>query len=298
HGLFLRRSYPELEEVIRQADALFMGWKKIVDAPTYRAPSGATLSFRALQRDHDADKFQGQAYTWIGFDEATQWPSPEPLDKLRACLRSSEARIRKRMIWTANPGGVGHNWYKARYVDPAPALTPFYHEALRTWRVFIPSRLEDNPKLTESDPDYWMRVEAAAHGRRDLIKAWRHGEWDIVAGGMFDDLWRPDPHVLPPFPIPSSWPVDRAFDWGSAEPFFGRVVGGIGWDASPEWPGLSAGHALPDCGVLWLDWSTQPGTENARRRYCQEDGRTGKTDARSRPGLDSHSARTRRRLDF
>src|SRR5262245_7334892 len=85
---------------------------------------------------------------------------------------------------------------------------------------------------------------------------------------------------------------------GIVETVFRRLVGGIGWNSCPEWPGLSAGHALPDCGVLWLDWSTQPGTENARWRYCQEDGRTGKTDARSRPRLDSHSARTRRRLDF
>jgi Terminase large subunit, T4likevirus-type, N-terminal len=256
HGLFLRRSYPELEEVIRQADALFLGWKKIVDAPTYRAPSGATLSFRALQRDHDADKFQGHAYTWIGLDEATQWPSPEFLDKLRACLRSSEARIRKRMIWTANPGGVGHNWYKARYVDPAPALTPFYDEALRTWRVFIPSRLDDNPKLTESDPDYWMRVEAAANGRRDLIKAWRHGEWDIVAGGMFDDLWRPDRHVLPTFPIPSSWRVDRAFDWGSSKPF------SVGWWAESDGTQAPNGQVYPRGALFriaeFYGWNGQP----------------------------------------
>jgi len=47
-GLFLRRSYPELDEVLRQADALLIGWKKIVEGPTYYAPSGARLSFRAL----------------------------------------------------------------------------------------------------------------------------------------------------------------------------------------------------------------------------------------------------------
>jgi hypothetical protein len=105
NGLFLRRSYPEQDEVIRQADALFTGWRKVVEGPSYQAPSGARLSLRALQRDSDADKFQGLSYTWIGVDEATQWPSPEPLNKLRACLRSSEAPIRKRMIWTPIPAG-------------------------------------------------------------------------------------------------------------------------------------------------------------------------------------------------
>src|SRR5947209_16964266 len=42
HGLLLRRTYGELDEVVRQADRLFTGWKKTVDEPTYKSPSGAT----------------------------------------------------------------------------------------------------------------------------------------------------------------------------------------------------------------------------------------------------------------
>src|SRR5215831_5269819 len=69
---------------------------------------------------------------------------------------------------------------------------------------------------------------------------------------------------------------------GIVETVFRRLVGGIGWDPSPEWPGLSAGHPLPDRGILWLDGSTQPGTENARWRCCEADRRTGNADARLR----------------
>lgn len=59
-----------------------------------------------------------------------------------------------------------------------------------TWRVFIPSTRENNRHLLENDPDYWKRVVASANGRQDLIQAWCYGFWDIVAGGMFDDvLW-------------------------------------------------------------------------------------------------------------
>jgi hypothetical protein len=156
----------------------------------------------------------------------------------------------------ANPGGVGHNWFKSRYVDPAPPCTPFYDQALMTWRVFIPSRLEDNPKLLGNDPEYWRRVMAAANGRRDLIKAWRYGEWDIVAGGMFDDLWRADRHVLPAFPIPSSWRVDRAFDWGSSKPF------SVGWWAESDGTHAPNGRVYPR-GTLFriaefYGWNGQP----------------------------------------
>src|SRR4051812_21028293 len=160
------------------------------------------------------------------------------------------------MIWTANPGGVGHNWYKARYVDPAPALTPFYDSMQRTWRVFIPSRLEDNPKLAANDPDYWMRVQAAANGRTDLVKAWRYGDWDVVAGGMFDDVWRASHHVIEPFQIPYHWRVDRSFDWGSSKPF------SVGWWAESDGTQAPNGRVYPR-GTLfriteWYGWNGQP----------------------------------------
>jgi hypothetical protein len=259
-GIFFRRTYGELEEVIRQADALFLplGWtRKGGDRVTYTAPSGAVLKCRAIQVDSDANKYQGHSYTWIGFDEATNWSSPDPLDKLRACLRSSDApNIRKRMIFSANPGGVGHNWYKARYVDPSAPYAPFYDEELLTWRVFIPSTLDNNPALMLADPEYWKRVVASANGRQDLIKAWRFGEWDLVAGGMFDDVYRVKTHVLAPFSIPKSWRIDRSFDWGSSKPF------SVGWWAESDGTTAPNGRTYPK-GTLfriaeWYGWNGKP----------------------------------------
>jgi hypothetical protein len=258
-GVFFRRTYGELEEVVRQADLLFipLGWrKKGGPRVTYTAPSGATLKLRALQRDSDAGKYQGASYTWIGFDEATNWPLPDPLDELRACLRASEAKIRKRLITTANPGGVGHNWYKARYVDPSPPFVPFYDPELLTWRVFIPSTLDNNPAMMENDPEYWKRVVASANGRQEIIKAWRYGQWDIVAGGMFDDVYRVKTHVITPFPIPHGWRIDRSFDWGSSKPF------SVGWWAESDGTTAPNGKTYPR-GTLfriaeWYGWNGKP----------------------------------------
>lgn len=241
-GIIFRRSYPELEEVEGRALTLFARasaeWK--AQARTFTFPNGSTLRLRYLKRDQDAEGYQGHSYTWLAVDEAGNFASPVPIDKLRATLRSPEG-IPVRLRLTANPGGVGHNWLKARYVEPAPALTPHVAEMemadgppARVQRVYIPSTLDDNPVLAQNDPLYWQRVATAASSEA-MLKAWRYGDWDIVAGGMLDDIWEQGrlprgahKMVLTPFPIPSSWRIDRAFDWGSSKPF------SVGWWAESD----------------------------------------------------------------
>ena len=47
-------------------------------------------------------------------------------------------------------------------------------------RVFIPSRLEDNPALLTSDPGYVNRLKAV--GSEQFVRAWLEGDWDIIEG--------------------------------------------------------------------------------------------------------------------
>lgn len=240
-GIFFRRTYPELDEVQDQASRLFplLGAVYNVGKRLWIWPNGATVKMRYLDRENDADSYQGHAYTWMAFDELTNWPNPKPIDKLRACLRSGSAPIPKSFRASGNPGGVGHNWVKARYIDPAPPFKPFFDTEAEVWRVFIPSRLEDNAALLRNDPDYWKRVKAATAGDEALEKAWRFGLWDIVAGGMFDDLWKRERHVIEPFDIPASWTVDRSFDWGSSKPF------SVGWWAESDGTTAPNGKTYP-----------------------------------------------------
>lgn len=226
-GAFFRRTYPELEEVEAETKKIYpgMGASWNTQRRTWTWPRGAMLRMRYLARDTDADHYQGHSYTAVYFDEIGAYPSLKPVDKLRACLRSG-AGVPCVFRCSGNPGGPGHNQVKARYIDPAPPLTPFCDvirlpdgTEAQTWRVFIPATLDDNPKLMQADPNYWQRVSAAASGNEALLKAWRYGMWNVVAGGMMDDLWNPEVHIVEPFPIPHNWYVDRAFDWGSSAPF-------------------------------------------------------------------------------
>lgn len=158
-----------------------------------------------------------------------------------------------RIVAGSNPGGVGHNWVKSMFVDFAPPMET--RKADKSdggmLRQFIPARLEDNPTLIKNDPEYEERLEGL--GNPALVRAMRGGDWDIVAGGMFDDVWDRRVHVLPSFPVPESWRIDRACDWGSSKPF------SIGWwgesDGTPiDVPGRGRMHIPRGSLVRLAEW--------------------------------------------
>lgn len=263
-GILFRRTYPEHEEIESRAREIFplLGALYNENKHTWTFRNGATLKLRMLQRDKDADKYQGHQYTWEGFDDAGNWPSPDPIDKLWACLRSPHGVPCFRRV-TGNPGGVGHQWLKLRYIDPAPPYTPHEYQPQadrpnKITAVFIPARLEDNPALIKNDPGYEDRL-AAASGP-ELYKAWRYGVWNITAGGFLTDVWDERIHVRQPFEIPKSWTIDRSFDWGSAHPF------SVGWWAEASGEDAPDGNTYPRGSLVriaeWYGWTGKPNEGN------------------------------------
>jgi hypothetical protein len=232
-GIIVRRRLKQLEDMIARARVLFVPLGAVWNdqKSTFSMPNGAILRFRYLERDSDAEEYIGHSYTFLGVEEIPNFPSPEPINKLRATLRSGEGVI-PQMVATGNPGGPGHNWVKARYIDPAPkgykilkeAFTnPFDNSVMEIERVFIPSRLTDNKILMTSDPFYVARLQQ--QGSKQLVEAWLKGDWDVVIGSFFD-CFDPNRHVLPVSvleAIPYVARRFRAFDWGSAKPFC------VGW---------------------------------------------------------------------
>ena len=185
-GILIRRTTPQLEQLIARSKVLYplLGARWIAGSRIWLFPCNSTLKMRWLDRDADADNYQGHEYTWLGVDEAGTWSDPTPLDKLQATLRSSygvpcETRM------TANPGGLGHEWIKERYVKPAPSKIPFVANVNGALikRVYIPSRLSDNKKLIEADPTYIDRIKAS--GPPWLVRAWLEGDWEASAGDNY-----------------------------------------------------------------------------------------------------------------
>ena len=181
-SLIIRHTYPQLEELQRRMHEIVtpLGAKWAAGKRTYVFPNGAITRLRSLESEKDAENFQGHNYSLIVVDEAGNFANPAPIDKIRATLRSAEG-ARCQLVCTGNPGGAGHQWLKERYVMPSQPLVPHYDEARSVNRVFIPSKVSDNPALLLADPKYLNRIRASGPGW--LVKAWLDGDWNATLAG-------------------------------------------------------------------------------------------------------------------
>lgn len=213
--LFLRASYPELEDVIKRVREHYARAGRWNTVPKELHVNGGFCRFRYLDSLEDADNYQGHEYTLIAADEAANFRSFDALMRLKACLRSPDG-VPCRMIVSANPKGRQHNRIKQRYITGHEPLIPFHGDD-GSDRVYIPSKLSDNPFLLQNDPTYERRL--ASVGNPALVKAWLEGDWsDDTAGGCIDDIYTELVHVLPPFAIPKEWIISRSFDHGVSKP--------------------------------------------------------------------------------
>jgi hypothetical protein len=69
----------------------------------WRATNGARLRFAYLERDANADQYQGHSYTRLYVEEIGTFPSPAPVFKLMATLRSSAGVPVGLNPWPARP---------------------------------------------------------------------------------------------------------------------------------------------------------------------------------------------------
>ena len=213
-ALILRRSMPELREMIDKSRELyplaFQGAKFREVEKLWNFPSGAKVEFGFLERDADVYRYQGQAYSWIGFDEITHLPTEFSWNYLASRLRTTDPEIQTYLRCTANPGGVGSHWVKKRYIEPSEHNTGFTgNDGLS--RKFIPAKLADNPYLAEDGIYEQMLKSLPPIQRRQLLE----GNWDVAEGAAFVEF-DTQVHVIPPFELPIGWERVKGIDYGYA----------------------------------------------------------------------------------
>ena len=231
NGLILRRTNDELRELVWKSQELYPlaypGSKWQEKKSQWLFPSGARLWMTYLEREEDVLRYQGQAFSYIGFDELTQHATPFSWNYMRSRLRTTAPDLPIYMRATSNPGGPGHQWVKRMFIDPAPFNEAFPATDIDTgkvlsypkthaksgeplfYRKFIPATLKDNPYLYEEGSYEANLLSLPEMQKRQLLE----GDWAIADGAAFKEF-RHSTHVTTPFDIPYSWRKFRSCDFG------------------------------------------------------------------------------------
>lgn len=222
-GALFRLTYPQLADVVAKSKRwfyrIFPGIQFNESNYVWKWPTGEMLFFRYGSSEEDYWNYHGHEYPWLGFEELTNWRTLGFYEAMHSTCRSSCPNMPRMVRATCNPYGVGHAAVKARFklgIEGAPPGTVI-RESDQQPRVRIHSRLEENRHLLQNDPNYLPTLESIKDPNRR--KAWLEGSWEIHAGAFLESVWQPQKHIVAPFPIPSTWKVWKALDWGYARPY-------------------------------------------------------------------------------
>lgn len=217
-------------------------------------------------KDDDAyTKYQGHEYSRINIEELTQIPNEDSYEKLISSARSKYPHLFPQVFNTTNPGGIGMAWVKRRFVKPDPKLCEvrrniyvwydkdgnrqethwqiIIDRETGIWRAYVPATIDSNPILMAADPMYVKQLESLKTSNPDLYRAWRHGDWNIQFGAVFEEF-RDYLHTF-----------QRFSDWGVSKSQFDSSfrIAGMDWGYNDE------------CVVLWATFD--PITEKEERSF-------------------------------
>ena len=212
--IIFRRTFPDLEKSLIRVSLEFYPR----EAASYNSSkhiwtfkNGGIIDFGYIDSENDVYQYQSAEYDVIRFDELTHFTEYMYTYMISRCRGANP--YPKHIKSSTNPGGVGHSWVKARFIDiGAPNQT---HEITlengkKNTVIFIPSLVQDNMFLLDNDPDYVSRLELLPEKEKQALL---YGDWDIFDGQFFTEFNR-NIHVVAPFKIPKDWKIYRTRDYG------------------------------------------------------------------------------------
>ena len=133
-------------------------------------PSGATLNFGYLETESDKFRYRSSEFQFIGFDELTNFTETQYRFLFSRLRRTTDIDVPLRMRSASNPGGVGHDWVKERFIGTrsTPPVVP---------DVFVPAKLSDNPHLSQDE--YQRSLEQLDPVTKAQLLS---GDWDAYKG--------------------------------------------------------------------------------------------------------------------
>lgn len=193
NAILFRRSYQDLmlpEALMARSLEWLMPTNAHWNAKDYfwTFPSGATLSFGYLKSENDKYRYQSAEFQYIGFDELTQFTESQYRYLFSRLRRLKNINIPLRMRTATNPGGIGHDWVKRRFIIPCSehrdgfqgTCSKCVETAYKSIgkRAFIPGLLSDNPHMDQQGYIESLK-ELDPITRQQLL----NGDWTARHGG-------------------------------------------------------------------------------------------------------------------
>lgn len=208
--LVLRRTFPELKRslvmtslmIYKQEHAKYNESDK-----KWKFNNGSIIEFGYCDSENDVTQYQSAEYDIVRFDELTHFTEFQYtylISRIRG-VNNHPKQIKS----SSNPGSVGHEWVKRRFIENKIPMQVYTDDLERT-SIFIPAKVQENSFLMASDPKYIQRLEQLPDLQK---KALLDGDWDIFEGQYFNEFKR-DVHVIEPFEIPKNWRRYITIDYG------------------------------------------------------------------------------------
>jgi predicted phage terminase large subunit-like protein len=283
-ALIIRKTFSDLSlpgALIDVASSWLQGSAKWVDdEKTWKFPGGATLTFGYLDNPKDKYRYQSSAFQYIAFDELTQFSEADytyMFSRLRK-LKGSDIPIRMRAA--SNPGGVGHDWVKQRFMIGASSE-----------RIFLSAKLKDNPYIDAEE--YRESLSQLDPITRKQIE---NGDWSARhTGSKFKREWFKIVPVAPAQFIAKC----RFWDLAATEPKPGK---------DPDWTvgallGLTADKVLYVLDLRRIR-ATPGSVESLIKQTAMMDGKSVKIRMEQEPGssgvraIDDYKRRVLMGFDF
>jgi hypothetical protein len=221
-GIYMRRTYSDIEREIVERQrkyypstgAMFNEQKR-----RWRWPSGAVDRLGHAEHEQDIRDYDTDEYHLIRWDELTHFLEFQYQYLTFTRMRTTDPFLPAICRAAGNPGNIGHNFVRKRFIDPCPAgFKRIIDKKTGLSRIFIPAEIQDNPSILEHDPNYILLLQSLPEAERRAA----FGDWYTFSGQVFEE-WRIAPfqgepetacHVIKPFEIPKWWPRIATIDWG------------------------------------------------------------------------------------
>jgi len=184
-ALVIRKNSKDLEDWLSRAHLFYRAFGVVRKGSDLYFPRGGVIRTGHLKDDNAYMKYQGHEYHRMLIEELTQIASEKNYLMLLASCRSTVEELKPQVFASFNPDGPGFFWVRKRFniqgIPTKPIVTTDSVTGLT--RVFVPSRLSDNPYLNK-DRQYRAFLDGLPDGLRE---AWRDGSWNdpIIEGAYY-----------------------------------------------------------------------------------------------------------------